>query len=203
MRSRSRRRMRPRHRAPSPHRPQRSWERRTTPRPVRVDSPGNGGSVSQSNAVGSGAVAGNLAGTSQTGSQTAAGGTCSCSWRGHPGARAEVRHRPGRDRSVRSAPAVRRPLAVRVRRRLGQHRFPGESRQRRRRRHDVAGEQRLLLGSGTERCLDEAERHAVGGRRRPPDPGARTGVQHGAGCPRGVPRCAVRRVERRVARPGL
>ena len=47
----------------------------------------------------------------------------------------------------------------------------------RRRRHNVAGEQRLLLGSGTERCLDEAERHAVGGRRRPPDPGARTGVR--------------------------
>ena len=46
--------------------------------PVRVDSPGNGGSVSQSNTVGSGAVAGNLAGTSQNGSQTAAGGTCDC-----------------------------------------------------------------------------------------------------------------------------
>ena len=46
--------------------------------PVRVKSPGNGGSVSQSNAVGSSAVAGNLAGTSQTGSQTAAGGKCYC-----------------------------------------------------------------------------------------------------------------------------
>ena len=45
--------------------------------PVRVDSPGNGGSVSQSNAVGSSAVAGNLAGTSQNASQTAAG-TCRC-----------------------------------------------------------------------------------------------------------------------------
>src|SRR6478735_10481663 len=46
--------------------------------PVRVDSPGNGGSVSQSNTVGSGAVAGNLAGTSQNASQTAAGGMCHC-----------------------------------------------------------------------------------------------------------------------------
>ena len=46
--------------------------------PVRVDSPGNGGSVSQSNTVGSNAVAGNLAGTSQNGSQTAAGGKCHC-----------------------------------------------------------------------------------------------------------------------------
>jgi len=46
--------------------------------PVRVHSPGNGGSVTQSNAVGSSAVAGNLAGTTQNGSQTAAGGTCRC-----------------------------------------------------------------------------------------------------------------------------
>src|SRR3954452_11373598 len=46
--------------------------------PVRVASPGNGGSVTQSNAVGSGAVAGNLAGTSQNGSQTAAGDMCHC-----------------------------------------------------------------------------------------------------------------------------
>src|SRR6478735_2774813 len=49
--------------------------------PVRVDSPGNGGSVSQSNAVGSSAIAGNLAGTTQNANQTAAG-TCGCSGTG-------------------------------------------------------------------------------------------------------------------------
>jgi hypothetical protein len=49
--------------------------------PVRVDSPGNGGSVSQSNAVGSSAIAGNLAGTSQNASQ-AADGKCGCSGTG-------------------------------------------------------------------------------------------------------------------------
>lgn len=46
--------------------------------PVRVDSPGNGGSVTQSNAVGSSATAGNTAGTAQNAAQTAAGGTCRC-----------------------------------------------------------------------------------------------------------------------------
>jgi len=45
--------------------------------PVRVDSPGNGGSVSQANTVGSSAVAGNLAGTTQNANQAAAG-TCRC-----------------------------------------------------------------------------------------------------------------------------
>jgi hypothetical protein len=49
--------------------------------PVRVDSNGNDGSVSQANAALSSAVAANLAGTSQTGTQTAAGG-CGCSGTG-------------------------------------------------------------------------------------------------------------------------
>jgi hypothetical protein len=50
--------------------------------PVRVNSNGNDGSVSQANAALSSAVAANLAGTSQTGTQTAAGGGCGCSGTG-------------------------------------------------------------------------------------------------------------------------
>ncbi len=46
--------------------------------PVRVLSPGNGGNVTQSNNVASGAAAGNLAATSQNGSQTNAGTACGC-----------------------------------------------------------------------------------------------------------------------------
>jgi hypothetical protein len=49
--------------------------------PVRVNSNGNDGSVSQANAALSSAVAANKAGTSQTGNQTAAGG-CQCSGTG-------------------------------------------------------------------------------------------------------------------------
>jgi hypothetical protein len=49
--------------------------------PVRVNSNGNDGSVSQANAALSSAVAANQAGTSQTGNQTAAGG-CRCSGTG-------------------------------------------------------------------------------------------------------------------------
>jgi hypothetical protein len=45
--------------------------------PVRVDSGGNGGSVSQTNAALSGATAGNLSGTSQNATQTATG-SCRC-----------------------------------------------------------------------------------------------------------------------------
>ena len=47
--------------------------------PVRVLSPGNGGNVSQSNTVASGAAAGNLAATAQNGTQSNAGSTCGCS----------------------------------------------------------------------------------------------------------------------------
>jgi len=49
--------------------------------PVRVNSNGNDGSVSQANAALSSAVAGNLAGTTQNASQTAAGG-CGCNGTG-------------------------------------------------------------------------------------------------------------------------
>ncbi len=47
--------------------------------PIRVLSPGNDGSVAQSNSTGSQAVAGNAAGTSQTDSQSQAGPSCGCS----------------------------------------------------------------------------------------------------------------------------
>jgi len=46
--------------------------------PVRVYSPGGGGSVSQTNAAGSSATAGNGAETQQDGRQTIAGSTCGC-----------------------------------------------------------------------------------------------------------------------------
>jgi trimeric autotransporter adhesin len=45
---------------------------------IRVLSPGDGGSVTQSNSAGSSATAGNLAQTTQTGSQTAAAAPCGC-----------------------------------------------------------------------------------------------------------------------------
>ena len=47
--------------------------------PIRVLSPGNDGSVTQSNSTGSQAVAGNAAGTHQTDSQTQAAPSCGCS----------------------------------------------------------------------------------------------------------------------------
>ena len=46
--------------------------------PVRVDSPGNGGSVKQSNTASSAANANNAATTNQTGNQTVAGSKCGC-----------------------------------------------------------------------------------------------------------------------------
>jgi hypothetical protein len=46
--------------------------------PVRVLSPGGGGSVHQANAAGSSAVAGNASGTAQDGRQAIAGGGCGC-----------------------------------------------------------------------------------------------------------------------------
>src|SRR4051812_44330787 len=47
--------------------------------PIRVLSPGNGGSVTQSNGVGSSSSAGNASGTTQSGTQAAAGSSCGCS----------------------------------------------------------------------------------------------------------------------------
>ena len=47
--------------------------------PIRVLSPGNDGSVAQSNSTGSQAVAGNAAGTHQADSQSQAGSSCGCS----------------------------------------------------------------------------------------------------------------------------
>jgi len=49
--------------------------------PVRVKSPGGGGSVSQENNAGSSASSGNAATTGQTGSQQADGARCGCSVR--------------------------------------------------------------------------------------------------------------------------
>lgn len=46
--------------------------------PVRVQSPGGGGSVHQANAAGSSAVAGNASGTAQDGRQGIAGSRCGC-----------------------------------------------------------------------------------------------------------------------------
>ncbi len=173
--------------------------------PVRVDSPGNGGSVSQSNTVGSNAVAGNLAGTSQNGSQTAAGGKCHCDG----GAIQVLGQKSDTDQGAIAASEAIQQFGERspcgcggssggntaspVR--VGSAGDDGTTSQA----NNVYSSAAALNGASTRQ-----ERHAVGSRRRPPDPGARTAVRDGAGCPRGIPRATVlRRVERRVAGPGL
>ena len=159
---------------------------------VRVLSPGDDGSVSQANTVGSSAAAGNMAGTSQT--QPADGcrlPSCGCS--GTPVQQADQSASTGQGgrRAVgsRSGNPSNEASPVRV----ASDGNGGATRQ-----ENIAGSE----CNRTERCIDLAAGIAVGSLRQC-DPGRVAGCVHGTGRTRRVGCSAARRVERRLAGAGL
>ena len=140
--------------------------------PVRVGSYGGGGSVEQSNSVGSSATAANLNGLHQKADQDgSAGGGID-----DPGDRSVREEPPGRTRPVRRV-AARRVEQLEPRR----------GRQQGRQRRRLAVERRRFVGDRRKHQPDQAGRRpgAVGPQglrlRRDRDPGDRSGVEEPSG----------------------
>ena len=149
-------------------------------------------------------MAGNLAGTTQTGSQTAGGGKCRCDG----GAIQVLGQKSDTDQgAIAASEAIQlfgehspcgcggssggnTASPVRV----GSAGDDGTTSQA----NNATPRQRQLNGASTRQ---NGTQSAAGGGLQIQALGQQS--DDGAGCPRGVPRRAVRRVERRVARPGL
>ena len=186
--------------------------------PVRIGSPGDDGSVDQSNAVSSKANAGNSAWTGQSANQSSGGKSCGCnSGNRHPGISPEGGDGSGLAGTVEGDPAVRlwlpRDLAVRVwrhpalrlwlGRRLGQHELAGAHLEPGDRREPDAVEHRRFVGERGQPRRDQAGRHAaVWWRQLAAGPGRRPGSRHRTGCGGRFAHRPGQPVERRSAGPG-
>ena len=154
---------------------------------VRVLSPGNDGNVSQANTVGSSALAGNLAGTTQSSRQTAAAAPCGCS--GTAIQQADQSAETGQEAAALSAAAQADPSNEASPVRVGSGGNGGSTRQ-----ENTAGSSAAALNGAVDLAAGIAVRWF--GQR---DPDRVAGCVHGTGRPRRIGCSAARRVERRIA----